>query len=516
MVDTPLWQRLEELNFAEKENALIQLEVPHDLPPALLGQVREIEELWNTGEFDRAIGRLRDLEKPQGLPGIAVGISWKVPIRTSGPKWGTDVQIGAQNDIRKPCLDFEDGTGNLFAVLKRGATNPWWTTNISTDGGATWQETYTWSGDGIVDVSAAVMDTFLYVAYVAPDEFGAADVARMRRFFTRDGAVDNVYYYVVVFDRDIDIKEVALSTDEDAYPDWALQIYYLAILADGSLVYYLTNDGLSWISIATGITDADRGLDACMQRENWFLWVSYIDSENTVHVARRYPSVGWESIALEVTGTGSDVTSVAAYENRIMVVYEYIDYEIKYMVSFNEGDDWYYGYVAYSLDEPPYFHEPHVAGRRGGGFAFVYEHEVGGEPDTCWFIYRDYGTGPGTAAWSVPQPFNEVDVWTGWPMTIEWIPPLDPACHAYGATWIGGGAFNAYFDRIDYPPGDANADGGVDLGDAVYILNYLFKGGPAPGPLQAGDANSDGLVGVGDAIFLLNYLFKGGPPPECP
>ncbi len=64
--------------------------------------------------------------------------------------------------------------------------------------------------------------------------------------------------------------------------------------------------------------------------------------------------------------------------------------------------------------------------------------------------------------------------------------------------------------------GDANGDGLIDLGDAVYVLNYLFKGGPAPDPLDVGDANCDGVVEIGDAIYLLNYLFKGGLPPGCP
>ncbi len=63
--------------------------------------------------------------------------------------------------------------------------------------------------------------------------------------------------------------------------------------------------------------------------------------------------------------------------------------------------------------------------------------------------------------------------------------------------------------------GDANADAIIDLGDVVYILNYLFKGGPEPCPMEAGDANCDGLVDLGDVVYLLNYLFKGGPPPPC-
>jgi hypothetical protein len=63
--------------------------------------------------------------------------------------------------------------------------------------------------------------------------------------------------------------------------------------------------------------------------------------------------------------------------------------------------------------------------------------------------------------------------------------------------------------------GDVSANGTVDMGDAIYILNYLFKGGTDPCPMETGDVNCTGLVDLGDAIFLLNYLFKGGVAPSC-
>jgi hypothetical protein len=61
--------------------------------------------------------------------------------------------------------------------------------------------------------------------------------------------------------------------------------------------------------------------------------------------------------------------------------------------------------------------------------------------------------------------------------------------------------------------GDANGDGKWTVGDVIYLINYLFKGGPSPNPKLAGDANCDGKVTVADAVYLINYLFKGGPPP---
>jgi len=64
--------------------------------------------------------------------------------------------------------------------------------------------------------------------------------------------------------------------------------------------------------------------------------------------------------------------------------------------------------------------------------------------------------------------------------------------------------------------GDANGDKSVNIGDAVYVINFIFKGGPPPSPLEAGDANCDHARNVGDAVYVINYIFKGGLAPCCP
>lgn len=63
--------------------------------------------------------------------------------------------------------------------------------------------------------------------------------------------------------------------------------------------------------------------------------------------------------------------------------------------------------------------------------------------------------------------------------------------------------------------GDANNDGGVNVADAVFLINHVFKGGAAPPCLQEGDANGDGNPNVGDAVRLINYVFRGGEAPVC-
>jgi hypothetical protein len=66
-----------------------------------------------------------------------------------------------------------------------------------------------------------------------------------------------------------------------------------------------------------------------------------------------------------------------------------------------------------------------------------------------------------------------------------------------------------------YLSGDVNYDGKLNVSDAIYLVNYLFKGGPKPHPMEAGDADRDGKVSVSDVIYLINYLFKGGSRPAC-
>lgn len=69
--------------------------------------------------------------------------------------------------------------------------------------------------------------------------------------------------------------------------------------------------------------------------------------------------------------------------------------------------------------------------------------------------------------------------------------------------------------------GDCNADGAVDVGDAIFQLAGLFV--PASQPIRceaACDSNRDVTYDLSDAVFLLSALFVGGtvipnPFPDC-
>ncbi len=100
---------------------------------------------------------------------------------------------------------------------------------------------------------------------------------------------------------------------------------------------------------------------------------------------------------------------------------------------------------------------------------------------------------------------------------------VDTFNNAVGNVYVtgqSGGTPNFEWATIKYFQsycGDVDCDSLVVINDVVYIINYLFKDGPAPCPvLIAGDVNCSGDVTVVDAVYLTNYVFSGGPAPCDP
>jgi len=99
---------------------------------------------------------------------------------------------------------------------------------------------------------------------------------------------------------------------------------------------------------------------------------------------------------------------------------------------------------------------------------------------------------------------------------FEWA--TDLSLDGYGNVCVTSGATSDDYLTIKYFQvlrADMNRDGVIDVGDVIYLINYLYRNGPAPQPLTVGDATCGGEVDVADVIFLINYLFKGGPAPDC-
>ncbi|MCK4462434.1 MAG: dockerin type I repeat-containing protein, partial [candidate division Zixibacteria bacterium] len=66
-------------------------------------------------------------------------------------------------------------------------------------------------------------------------------------------------------------------------------------------------------------------------------------------------------------------------------------------------------------------------------------------------------------------------------------------------------------------PGDVTRDGSVDISDLLYIIDFMFRDGPAPVFAPSADVNGDCVVDITDLVYLVDYFFTGGaaPQPGC-
>ncbi len=63
--------------------------------------------------------------------------------------------------------------------------------------------------------------------------------------------------------------------------------------------------------------------------------------------------------------------------------------------------------------------------------------------------------------------------------------------------------------------GDADNSGGINIGDVVTLIEYIFSGGAEPTCLQEGDSDGSGGINIGDVVTLIEYIFSGGAIPIC-
>ena len=87
--------------------------------------------------------------------------------------------------------------------------------------------------------------------------------------------------------------------------------------------------------------------------------------------------------------------------------------------------------------------------------------------------------------------------------------PPDPS-YGYGridvfkAADLAGDGFDADF-------GDLNGNGTVNAGDIVYLVQYVYSGGPPPVGSGNADMNCDGVVDAYDIEYFVNRIYNGGP-----
>ena len=148
------------------------------------------------------------------------------------------------------------------------------------------------------------------------------------------------------------------------------------------------------------------------------------------------------------------------------------------------------------------------------GFRAVAPFEYDVECNDFWgnagedFIFD--GNGDTTGNFNVDPMF--CDTSTG-NYRLDEISPLAPANNACSVLI---GALEPGCDCCELR-GDANHDGTVVITDLTYLVDLLFRGGPAAPCFEESDANADGTFAINDLVFLVDFLFRGGSePPACP
>ncbi|MFH1686556.1 MAG: putative Ig domain-containing protein [bacterium] len=68
-----------------------------------------------------------------------------------------------------------------------------------------------------------------------------------------------------------------------------------------------------------------------------------------------------------------------------------------------------------------------------------------------------------------------------------------------------------------YLCGDVDGNGvGPNIEDLVYLVNYMFNGGPPPPVMAATDVDGNGEgPNIADLVYLVSYMFSGGPDLLC-
>lgn len=68
--------------------------------------------------------------------------------------------------------------------------------------------------------------------------------------------------------------------------------------------------------------------------------------------------------------------------------------------------------------------------------------------------------------------------------------------------------------------GDIDHAGGaspIDISDLVYLVDYMFTGGPPPPCMEEGNIDGAGDLDISDLVYMVDFMFSGGPtPPGCP
>jgi len=403
----PVWTALERMTLSERQNSEINLELPGDASPEAHAAARDVERLWNTGRHDEALAGFAEIGRHADIGQVALGNRWRAPVPTlETDLWGDDVRIGNRDSIDALAFDIHRASGNLFAALlyQEGSTY-YWSMNLSTNGGSSWNETFTWYASyELKSVNASVLGGDCYVAYGASS---SNNELRLRRFYSTNGLTHGFqgsqsFVTIATFSGADSIREIAMTSNQDFLDN---RLYVLPLTYAGNLKYFWDDtSALSWDTTPPiGITNAVTGVDACTNEgyDSTFIWVSYLGTGDSLHITGRR-GAGWRNFL--TTRATDDNTSIGAWQDTVLCTYKYpgpVTSHVRYQTHYlggNPGEPWRYWNVG--DDTTTQSEASDVALRKGGGSGVIYRYYT---PTREYrYTWRQY-----TGAWSTPVSLAE-------------------------------------------------------------------------------------------------------------
>ena len=436
-LNLPAWSTLERMELSERNNSLLEIEV--ESGNATTEIFKNITALWNTGKYADALDLFKTIDNEK-LKKVSVGINWKAPVQTNDQAdWETDVRIGNRDSIETVSLAFEKSTGNLFAVLLYQESGSYfWSVNLSTDGGTTWTETFTWlSSLKIMSADAVIVGSYCYVGYASATN---NLTGRLRRFNTSDGTSASFpdgspNLNVFTLAATDSVKQVVVSSNQN---DFNNRLYYAAITNSDSIkIFWNDPTTVIYNEYLNTITDGNRGLDLSWNNVstglnyNYYLVISYLTSANAIKILGVDSNDSIQLLNTYGTGFCYEHSSISAHNDTITSVFEYGNHN-RYLVSYNGGTNWFFGLVGDTLVTSE---APDIAAG-DGGVGIIYRYYTPTREGR--FIWR-----PMAGLWSTPVKYTDHEPYYNKP-AIEYL-----GNKKFGViylSWVNPAIRGAYFD----------------------------------------------------------------------
>ena len=397
-----LWRGLEQLVQEERARSSIAISLSRTASAGTMSSASEVERLWNTGMYDLALQGLKDLCGIDGMQEIEVGLSWKTSSGAPLEKLtSADIRVGERDTIRMQNLVIDRASNNLFAVqlLEGDGYTSMWTSYHSTDQGVTWNETYMmWANHVMSGVSASVARGHFYVGFTSGE---SQNEIRLCRFRSEDGALR-------LFDNGSNVLSITTMQGPGYFTEVVMgsnnrftdDRLYCGVVTSGHALklFWSLADGVTWNPIEMDVRHARNGLSYVFSSGGQLsLWLSYVDTLNDVCIDRFTLQGYAQSFRTPTNRSDSRYTSISAYQDTIVCVYEYAGY-CRYAISLSAGTAQWQGGV---VGEDTVSDAPAVTLEGRGGIGILYRYSA--PVSEGRFTWHAYGEGP----WRAPVKYAD-------------------------------------------------------------------------------------------------------------